>query len=212
MERKIVWTKAFDPFVIDLEKFQPKDGYEAEEEEEYQHPMKKPAYPLKVIVTPAGYITLEEQMFPSKAFNLWVAHTNFDITDDVLAKVEALPGVEILQVITRYRMKIGFGMAYNADDVKADIHETLCYPLRKDLRNLLEAGVQANEAIPESVVEKVMQATFEIKNSWWIAYIVPNGQIKIVKSYDINKDFYEYAATLVAAQAYVGGAIAYKEF
>lgn len=77
--------------------------------------------PLQVVFTQMGMVPLTEYTVPSKIFNFWTLHTNFDITSDISGIIEATPGVETLDIFTRYRMRIGFAKVFKAPNVKKKI-------------------------------------------------------------------------------------------
>ena len=58
-------------------------------------------------------------------YECWVAHTNFDITHRIKAKLDTVPGVEILRVLSRYRFFIGVGQMFDFQDVRFDIEKEL---------------------------------------------------------------------------------------
>lgn len=80
----------------------------------------------KFVVGPMGIIPVGEKQRPSASYNLWVGHTNFDLTEPVFLKLEQVPGVEVLQVFTRYRFWLGVGDMFDPDDVHEAIRERLC--------------------------------------------------------------------------------------
>lgn len=58
-------------------------------------------------------------------FDCWVAHTNFNITEDIKNTVNKIPGVEILKIHSRYRFFIGIGKMFNFSNVRQDIEKAL---------------------------------------------------------------------------------------
>ena len=68
-----------------------------------------------IMITPMGSIPIPE--YRPDNFNLWLGHSNFDITDDIVDLVENSEGIETLEVFTRYRMRVGIGKVFNAGDV-----------------------------------------------------------------------------------------------
>lgn len=68
---------------------------------------------MKLIITPLGVVPLTEESYPNKVFKFWVGHTTFDITPIIYKLIEKTPGVEILNIFTRYRFRIGIGQAFD---------------------------------------------------------------------------------------------------
>lgn len=84
-----------------------------------------PNRPLKFIATSMGHIPLTEYTQPSKVFNFWVGHTNFDVTEDIYDVIEEVDGVEILDIFTRYRFRIGIGEMFEHGDVMRDVRKQI---------------------------------------------------------------------------------------
>lgn len=60
----------------------------------------------------------------SANFDCWLGHTNFNITEDVLTKLEELDGVEVLKVCSRYRFFVGIGRMFDFKEVRKTIENT----------------------------------------------------------------------------------------
>jgi hypothetical protein len=96
-----------------------------------------------VVGTPMGMVPMTEYTRPSKIFNMWLAHTNFNITAGVFELVEKIPGVELLDTFTRYRMRVGVGVAFNDSKVLRNINKALHQYLE-------EIGDESGQENPES--------------------------------------------------------------
>jgi len=57
-------------------------------------------------------------------FECWMGHTDFDITPDIKNKLDAIKGVELLKICSRYRFFIGIGKMFEFSDVRKEIEET----------------------------------------------------------------------------------------
>ena len=97
----------------------PIDFDELEEEEESE------GKPIRTLFGPFGPIPLTDYSSPSKIFNLWVGHTNFTLTEQIVQEIESVPGVETLDVYTRYRFRIGFGQVFKDSNVMNRINEVV---------------------------------------------------------------------------------------
>jgi hypothetical protein len=72
-----------------------------------------------------GLIPYNEYTAPSKLFNFWIGHTNFDITPTIIEILEKANGIEILDIFSRYRFRIAIGKCFNDADVMTDINDQL---------------------------------------------------------------------------------------
>ena len=135
----IVWQKWYDPYGSDdLEDMLGYGSvYEEEEGEDYTEPNETqanepqgadsdfgPKFPA--MATPFGVIPLTDNTSIGKNFNFWIGHTNFDITEDIGLQLEALEGIETLDIYTRYRFRIGVGKAFSDSETMRQITSSLC--------------------------------------------------------------------------------------
>ena len=137
-EHKILWEKWQDP-VATLNGGQIVRSYEPgedEDEPEYltarqtwheddegegpgpTHLGGEAGYKGPCFFSPFGIIPLHESNYPSKLFNFWMGHTNFDLTTKVVSTIEKVEGVETLDVFTRYRFRLGIGRLHSQAEVK----------------------------------------------------------------------------------------------
>jgi hypothetical protein len=130
----IIWEKWVDPFGQDGDETKWTD-YDNEndnidnedyddtlETESPQHLINRS---IKVIQSPMGLIPYNEYTAPSKLFNFWIGHTNFDITPTIIQILEKCHGVEILDIFSRYRFRIAIGKCFNDADIMTDINDQL---------------------------------------------------------------------------------------
>jgi hypothetical protein len=137
----IIWQKWFDPFGED-EDIDEDIAQELEEDawsddtqytEEYDtdtEDKKNDQFPskikmTKVIATPMGLIPVNENTASGKIFNFWVGHTNFNITKLVSTIIEKTPGIECLDIFTRYRFRIAIGKAFNSSEVMKNVQDSI---------------------------------------------------------------------------------------
>jgi hypothetical protein len=126
-DNKIIWEKWVDPFGGDLDETKWNSYNKDEQDIDYDvlleneivnNQMNKP---VKVISTPMGLIPYNEYTASSKIFNFWVGHTNFNLTQNIVDCIEECEGIEILDVFTRYRFRIGIGKCFNDSDIMAAV-------------------------------------------------------------------------------------------
>ena len=58
-------------------------------------------------------------------FDCWLGHTNFNISKDIKNKLNAINGVEVLKICSRYRFFIGVGRMFDFSNVRTEIEETI---------------------------------------------------------------------------------------
>lgn len=125
----IVWQKWFDPFGSDDSP--PIIPYPHHYDEERDSPESEDNHfsdmttsqPMRAISTPMGLIPYTENTAPSKIFNFWVGHTNFNLTSPVVDIIENTDGVETLDVFTRYRFRIAIGKNFDDARVMKEIND-----------------------------------------------------------------------------------------
>jgi hypothetical protein len=130
MEHKIIWEKWNDPFGDNLDetKWNNYDNEELDEESELldnEYVKAHMTKPIKVISSPLGLIPYNEYTASGKIFNFWVGHTNYNLSKSVIDIIEKCNGVELLDVFTRYRFRIGIGKCFNDSDVMKNITDSI---------------------------------------------------------------------------------------
>ncbi len=121
----IAWEKWADPYCENLDEFEEPDYIPEAENAGQTLPPQLHQNGMKFIMTPMGVVPLAEHSVPSKVFNFWVAHTNFPITYNVRDIIENTEGVEILDIFTKYRMRIGVGKLFNSGKVRKHINNNI---------------------------------------------------------------------------------------
>lgn len=80
------------------------------------------------IIGPMGAIPVHESNLPSKLWNFWMGDTTFDLDEATVAAIEAVPGVEAIDIFSRYRFRIAVGRAFRRADVFAAIEKAVQPP------------------------------------------------------------------------------------
>jgi len=103
--------------------------------------------------------------FYEDEFDLWYLHTNFEIKLQDVENIEQVPGVESLDIYSRYRLRIGFGKLFDRDKVK------------KDVEYMLDSS-ESLELLADDTKEQVegLLKTFE-ETKLWCILILPNGKV-----------------------------------
>jgi hypothetical protein len=129
-----------------------------------------------VMSTPFGFWRVDDAMNPFKQFKMWLGHTNFTITPEIVEVIKAVPGVEVLQIMTRYRFIIGVGELFDIHDVRVTIE------------NELECNRDETDMISD---QKLLEQVFELReqlsmHDQWAIYVFPNGEIDFTTSDEDN--------------------------
>lgn len=123
---QIIWEKWIDPFGHDLDESKWNDYDDSDDSEYLQAEMvKNLPKPVKVISSPMGLIPYNEHTASSKIFNFWIGHTNFNLSKPVIDLIEKIDGIEILDIFTRYRFRIGIGKCFKDNEVMDDIKQNI---------------------------------------------------------------------------------------
>jgi hypothetical protein len=161
--RQIAWERWVD-FEQDIE--------ETDEDEDMR------LVPL-MIRTPLGMFNPSESMSPNKMFDCWVLHTNFPITHREQMILDNIEGIEIIKIMTKYRVFIGIGKLFNLTNIRPKIE-------------------LAMEITKESSIAKIMQE-IEGKDKWAVA-IYSDGKHKTIFPVD-GRDFEEDIEILRSGEA-----------
>lgn len=108
-ERKVKWVKWNDAFQRAIDEM---------------HAQGEPV-PVPCIHTPSGVVSLYENASPSDVFNMWAGHTNFPISPFVAETIAAEPGVEVLDVLSRYCFRIVVGRCFSEAAVMRGVELSL---------------------------------------------------------------------------------------
>lgn len=127
-------------------------------------------------------------------FNLWVAHSNFEITTDDIENLENVPGIESLDIFSRYRIRVGVGKLFNEEKIKANV------------AFVLNCSSNILEFLHEEVKNEVDSLTksFEDDKNWAIL-VLPNGKIttyvgKDDKTFQEKISFFENVQEITSCQ------------
>lgn len=205
MRKQIVWEKWRDPMLSNYEETE-WPGYDLDENGD-----KIPIHTADrqpVMHTPFGMISVVNDTMATSAFDFWMMYTNFDITEGIARIIEQVPGVETLEINTRYRARIGFPRSglFRPRDV---MHE-----IDKAVRGLDHAQQhQQLVGLEVDVAHKVMATRDEIekKHEHWAIWVVPNGNMETIGSDRDDDDYRHQLLLLRQAQESVGGRLLTSE-
>ncbi len=205
MKKKFVWEKWKDPLLSNYAECE-WPGYDLDENED-----KIPVHSAErqpVMHTPFGMISVVNDSMAANAFDFWVLHTNFDIQEGIAQVIEKVVGVETLEVYTRYRVRIGFPRSglFQPREVMHEI-ETAISSLDHAAQNHLLTGLEME------VAEKVIKARDNVDQKFehWAIWVVPNGNMEIAGSNELDDKYRNRLVLLKRAQETVGGRLLTSE-
>jgi len=196
--RQITWRKFVDPLGSDLDEIEwpgyndilePEDALlddfdflSDEEGKPIPNPYKlHRIIPHKIINTPMGLLSITEHTLLTTTTDLWVMQTNFNITEEIAIIISNIDGVEILDVITRYRAIVGIPKSglFDSSEVKLNIEKIL--KTSSSIKDNNEALMSLLEKLFGSdVVEKIEKEKEKISEGIWAIFVFPNGSIETI--------------------------------
>jgi|TARA_R100000479_G_scaffold164971_1_gene104030 hypothetical protein len=135
-EKKVVWEKWSDPYAAEdthykFEDLELKSTEEVAEFEELEEEFKDAdvndieQQMFQFLITDNGAVPINNNHSIDKIFNFWTGHTNFSITPKIAKEIELVEGVEVLDVITRYRFRVGVGKLFKGNEVMSSVQRTI---------------------------------------------------------------------------------------
>ncbi len=148
----------------------------SDEQQPYNDTKERDSIEVRHVEQSAQMLQALEDMSQRDQFNCWLAETNFPISEASLMILNAIPGVEKINVTTKYRFLVAVGRLFNENDVKYDIGYALgCF---KNSVNIF----------PRNVVNKVEELHKKfVEYPYWAIYVFPNGRV-----FSICKETYKY--------------------
>lgn len=113
--------------------------------------------------------------FPEE--QVYIAHTNFDIDDDVKEILDNMEGIEIVEVYSAYRMRVTIGKAFNPKRIRRLIKERLCYSSPPKLK--------FGEETDLNIYKETLRLNSQDK--LWFMYVLPNGSFES-QTFDNEED------------------------
>ncbi len=130
-KKTILWKKWHNPYKLlsDCSITEEDDGYDTDAtvdliEDDDDNNSEQESNKM-MLFTALGPVPLTEYNDPGKIFNFWIGHTNFNISKPIKKIINDIDGVEILNIYTRYRFRIGVGHVFSAKDVTRNINRKI---------------------------------------------------------------------------------------
>lgn len=193
-KRVVKWVKWVDPFAEEDEEDKElqskeedllyKDSYQKAEKEQ-----RRVRYTAPILVGPMGVIPITENNTPSKIYNFWMLHTNFNISEPVVKILKECSGVETLDVFTRYRARIGIGQVFNDEKIRKRIANALCKEeIKEEAKKVVEPKLGSLDILKKQMAKKY---------KFWAIIVQQNNEIKLV-----GGDTQEFVQTKISETEY----------
>lgn len=79
-------------------------------------------FKTRIVPNPSSY-SREIQL--TSNFDCWVAHTSFNISENIQNIVNRSEGIEVLQICSRYRFFVGIGKLFDFTNVRVNIEKQI---------------------------------------------------------------------------------------
>lgn len=191
MKKKIIWQKWEEPAEHDHDHDNEDEDFDMEDDEGGK--------PYPVIRTEYGHFISVKIHAPLKNdLKLWVGNANFDIGHKEKDIIEDVDGVEILDIFSAYKFRVGIGLAFEDKIVHKRIEKLLCE--RYDNVFLTKQ---------QSIDIKKHRIDLKARELPWILYILPNGgyesfSCKSEEEYDKMVDQYIEARKCLGGKLMLG--------
>lgn len=203
MIKEFVWEKWVDPIA----------EYGGDFPLEEEQPFASKLQSLPIMHTPHGPLPITEYSGAGDRFDLWLLHTNFDITPKILQVVANTRGVDSADPVSRYRLRIGFPRVYKGASPIFNVDKTK----KRVQDNILDYfHAEQNEQMRMfnlDVVRKIREVRDHLdkNNEYWALYVLPNGQMDVVKSSEMDDHLINRIGELTAVSHMVGGLLLTSE-
>jgi hypothetical protein len=205
MKNKVKFEKWIDPLNSNVEEGE-WPGYNLDADGEAQ-----PVYAAKmtqVMHTPFGALSMLSNTIASNQFDFWWMYSNFDITNDIRDRIKKVPGVETLEVYTRYRARVGFPKSgfFEGNQIMSAIQGVVT-EVEHDRQNQLLTGLPIKVA--HTVIE--LRDKIDAKHDTWALFVLPNGHIEVLTTDKVDKNYQTRLQLFNSAKSLVGGRLITSE-
>jgi len=178
LHKKIAWER-WDEDVIEQEIVEEFYSDQLEEEDEDGVVENAITFLEKIpslVTTPMGMYQLHDKMNIMNQFDCWMGYTNFDITESVREVIEKTRGVELLNIMTRYRFFLGVGKLFDFSDVRREIEESL----------------RGDSSLDDDTEETVEMIRDNISaDRYWAIFVCKSGEILYTSTNEDDDEIYE---------------------
>lgn len=173
--------------------------------------------PIKVAHTKLGMLTLTEYAMASSQFNFYNLHTNFKIGHEEACVIEDAVGVETIEIVSPYRVRIGFPKTtfpkyedsmWDLSALKKGIEDDLMALDGPQVSNDLGLDGLFTEPL-RGLVEEAQSMMADSR--YWAILVLPNGAIETLASERKDTKFNNRLNVLKACEAKAGGVLLTSE-
>lgn len=201
MKKKTIWEKWVDPLNNNLDEVE-WPGFNVDEDgEEYEIDA---VQPMKIMQTPFGMMSMMNNSLLGNSFDFWILHTNFNIIPDLAFMINELPGVESLEVFTRYRARVGFPKSGLFDPSK--VMRSIDAAIKKFYKN---ATLSLLADIPEDFRNEIVNLKEDVDDRYdnWTILILPNGKTEVLASNEADLEYENQQKVLIDTKNAINGHI-----
>jgi hypothetical protein len=213
IKRFILWSKWQDPLGIgkdeieyvpekDVKKFD-NDDEDLFDEDVEQEKDDEAATP--VVITPLGILPIKPFNNPAKIFNFWLFETTFNISRKVAHIIKTTPGVEILDVFTRYKGRIAVGNNFKFQDTRQEIEKRLDARPPSSINKANDTGLKLDNNLKAQIQQ--LQVQLRQQFPYWAIYVIPNGKISFTGKMENTDEFNHHLKIYEGACKLAGGKV-----
>lgn len=153
-------------------------------------------------------MAMTDNQFVSDHIDFWIMQTSFGITQDTARIIGLVSGVESVEPLTRYSIRIGLTNSglFDNEEVKSNIETSLV----EFFHHGQNQKVADLEPELQNKVKEVRDHLDKYSN-YWCLYMLPNGRMEIIKSDKKTEEFVEKVNFLITTCNKVGGKLMNSE-
>jgi|TARA_R110000765_G_scaffold210503_3_gene315699 hypothetical protein len=193
LHKKIAWER-WDEDVIEQEIAE--DFYSGQTDEDDEDGVMQDAIMFldkipSLVTTPMGMYQLHDKMNIMNQFDCWMGYTNFDITESVKDIIENTEGVELLNIMTRYRFFIGVGKLFDFSDVRVEIERSISgdsYSDDDDIDDIDDVYDLISIEETEETVDMIRDSIST--DRYWAIFVCKSGEILYTSTNKDNDETY----------------------
>jgi len=211
MNKQVSWVHWIDPFKQMIEKMENDNKFKETNEEEWSEDNEIMIHPPMDFMIP---MMMQQRVENSKFIDpdMWIGHTNFEITPYSIQKIHSVPGVDVVERVSKYEFRIIIGKLWeNASEfrkIRIGIENKLC-GLHNELTHDLEVVDQYNIEIKGKLKAKVTRTRNKLskKYKYWAILVLPNEKIDFIGDNTLSDDFTNKISIYNLAILNVGGVL-----
>lgn len=150
-----------------------------EEIEETHKPNTGFKLPNELVSTPIGYMMAASGWNPLANRIMYIANTNFSVTDEHIKMLSITEGVEHITILSPYSFVIIIGLLFDDDIVIRNI-ETVLNVVNVDVNDYIDDSSPLADIL-KPIIKRVSESNY------WMIYVFPNGKV-LEKIYETKEE------------------------